>query len=161
MTRRRTLLVWALAAASGPLPGPESASDLQRASLGDPAVAALVVGCWHLRWAPDAPSREAVESPDSVRLRDEVVFGTRERLLAPATHPLGRRSTSGEDEPWEAHFVLNRWWVQDGSLRLRFSTGEGEEWNATLGLDPERITGVATGAPGRSTVSGQRIECSF
>lgn len=137
------LSTWCVLTGCGPRPGAETANDLQRASLGVPASAALVVGCWRLDWALDAGSRAAVgEVPDSIRLRDEVVFGTRERLLSPATQPTGRSATAGGVQPWEARFVVNRWWIEDGTLRLRFWNGEREEWNATLSVDSEELVGA-------------------
>jgi len=141
------------------------ASDLQPASLGEPATAALVVGCWYLRWegGPFGAGAPAGEAPDSVRLRDEVVFGTRERLVAPATHPTGRSADGRGVLPWEARFVLNRWWIEDGALRLRFSDGEREEWEATLGVTADELVGVVTfreDAAGAG-LTARRIECDF
>lgn len=167
-----SLAVWALlAACGGPTPGAERAGDLQPASLGDPATAALVVGCWFLQWGtgPGGDVADATELPDSVRLRDEVVFGSPERLVTPATHPRGRAATDGGVRPWEASYLLNRWWIDDALLRLRFSDGEREEWRAVLTVESDELTGVAQydgDAPRPAGtrqvgVRGTRLDCQF
>ena len=156
--------------ACGPRPGAERASDLRPASLGEPATAALVVGCWRLDWAVDAASRAvAGEVPDSVRLRDEIVFGTPDRLVTPATHPAGRTATRGARAPWESRFVVNRWRVEDGVLRLRFWDGEEDEWDVALGVDSNALVGAARlrvdpeprSGPVQAGLRGQRINCEF
>lgn len=156
--------------ACGPRPGAERASDLRPASLGQPATAALVVGCWALRWSVDAGSPPSSgESPDSIRLRDEVVFGTRERQVTPATHPSGRTANGSEPPPWEARYVVNRWWVEDGSLRIRFWDGERSEWNVALGIDRNDLVGTGRfeadpeppGGPVRAGLRASRIDCDF
>jgi len=162
------LLAWAAVLACGPRPGAEIASDLQPASLGVPATAALVVGCWSLDWA--LGSEETGGSvPDSVRFRDEVVFGTRERLVTPATHPSGRSASGASVPPWESRFVLNRWWIEDDALRIRFSDGEGQEWLAALSVDREDLAGAARyeasrpgpAGPVVADVRGRRITCAY
>lgn len=166
-----SLVACALIGACGSRPGAESASDLQLASLGEPAIAALVVGCWNLSWDP-GPGGSAARVgtlPDSVRLREEVVFGTRERLVSPATHPAGRAQNDAAVPPWEARFVVNRWWVDDDSLRVRFYDGERDEWNVTLGIDPGELLGSARyhsdpepgGGPVQAGVRAARIDCPF
>jgi hypothetical protein len=169
--KRLSLLAWAALLACGPRPGAENASDLQRASLGEPATAALVVGCWLLEWdlALSATGQAAAEVPDSVRLREEVVFATRERLVIPATHPNGRGATGTGEMPWEARYVLNRWWIEDDALRIRFSDGEREAWDVMLSIDRGDLTGSARHRadpepPQESTQAGiraVRITCNF
>jgi hypothetical protein len=104
-----------------------------------------------------------------VRLRDETVFGTRERLVAPATQPSGRSLDWREGPSWEAQYVLNRWWIEDGELRIRFSDGEGTEWNVAFAVDPQELLGVARHSgdpeppdgPLRSAVRAARFSCGF
>jgi len=165
-----SLLAWAALLSCGPRPGAETASDLRLASLGEPATAALVVGCWLFDWggASGAPS-VAGQLPDSVRFRDEVVFATRERLVAPATHPTGRGAVAGGEVPWEAHFVLNRWWIEDDALQIRFWDGESEEWNVTMGVSAGTLQGAARfraepdppGDPVQLGLMAVPIPCSF
>jgi len=165
-----TLVAWAAPQACGPRPGAETSSDLLRPSLGVPATAALVVGCWRLEWAMDTAVRRTVgEVPDSIRLRDEVVFGTRERLLSPATQPTGRSAAGVGPTPWEARYVVNRWWIEDSALRLRFWNGERDEWDATLEADSNELVGVARlkvdpkppGDPLQAGLTGSRIDCDL
>lgn len=159
---------WAVVSGCGPRPGAEDAGDLQRASLGEPATAALVVGCWVLTWDTGPEASALGQMPDSLRMRDEVVFGTRERLVTPVTHPSGRAGGTGE-APWEARFVLNRWWIEDDALRVRFSDGEREEWNVTLGVDTEELVGTARyqadprppDDPVQAGIRAGRIPCDF
>jgi hypothetical protein len=117
----------------------------------------------------DAASRRvAGEVPDSVRLRDEVVFGTPDRPVTPATRPEGRTPSSGASVPWESRFVVNRWRVDDGALLIRFWNGEADEWDVTLGVDSEELVGAARlavdpeprGGPIRAGLRGRRIDCS-
>jgi hypothetical protein len=71
--------------------------------------------------------------------------------------------------PWEAHFVLNRWWIEDGELRIRFSDGVAEEWDVALGIDREDLVGSALyaadreprGGPIQASLEAARIACSF
>lgn len=165
-----SLVAWCALAACGPPPAAETASDLQRASLGVPASAALVVGCWGLEWSVYGfPPSATGELPDSIRLRDEVVFGTRERLLSPATYPTGRSASGAGPEPWEARFVVNRWWIEDGALRLRFSDGEQDALNATLSVDSNDPVGSGRlrsdpdppGGDVQAGVRASRIDCAF
>jgi hypothetical protein len=174
VTKRLSPLACAVLLACGPRPGSERPSDLQLASLGEPATAALVVGCWELTWRVERASTTAVDRPmpampDSIRLREEVVFGSPERLVAPATHPLGRRSDGSGEVPWEARLVVNRWWMEGDSLRIRFSDGGDEEWSAALGTSRAGITGTGhhasdptpAGGATRADVTGRRIACDF
>jgi hypothetical protein len=171
-TKRLSLLAWAaLLVACGPRPGAETAADLQLASLGEPATAALVVGCWTLDWGGGvgrAPDGTGV-LPDSIRLRDEAVFATPERLVTPATHPTGRRAVDGGDTPWEMLYLLNRWWIDDEMLRLRFTDGERERWDVVMAVKAGQLTGAARyegeagPAGGRQDlgVGARRIDCAF
>lgn len=169
--KRSSLLAWVVLLACGPRPGAETASGLQRASLGEPATAALVVGCWLLEWNVSLPEVGLAggELPDSVRLRDEVVFATRERLVTPATHPTGRAQTETGEAPWEARYVLNRWWIEDDALRIRFSDGERAEWSVVLGIDSRELGGSAryradSAPPGATLQAGLRavtIPCDY
>lgn len=156
--------------ACGPPPGAERASDLRPASLGEPASAALVVGCWQLDWEMDAAARRTSgEAPDSVRLRDEVVFGTTDRVVTPATQPGGRAPTAGGPTPWESRFVVNRWRVDDGVLRIRFWDGEKDAWDVSLGVDSNELVGAARlrvdpeppGGPIQAGLRGHRIDCDL
>lgn len=166
-----SVLACAVLLACGPRPGAETASGLQRASLGEPAAAALVVGCWLLEWNVSVTwaGLAGGELPDSVRLRDEVVFATRERLVAPATHPNGRAPTGTGEVPWEARYVLNRWWIEDDALRIRFSDGERQEWSVVLDIDSRELVGSALyradpAPPGETVQAGLRavtIPCGF
>ena len=166
-----SLVAWAAYLGCGPRPGAETASDLQLASLGEPATAALVVGCWFFEWSSGPPGAESVtgELPDSVRFRDEVVFATRDRLVAPATHPTGRAAVDGREVPWEAHFVVNRWRIEDDALQIRFWDGEREEWNVSLGINAGALVGAALfradpeppGDPLQLGLSAVRIPCNF
>ena len=161
--------VGAAMAACGPPPGAERASDLRPASLGEPASAALVVGCWRVEWSMSATGPAVGEAPDSVRLRDEIVFGTPDRLVTPATQPEGRTPTRGGPTPWEARFVVNRWRIDDGVLRIRFWDGEDDEWEAALGVDSDELVGSARltvdpdppGGPIRAGLRAHRIACDL
>jgi hypothetical protein len=164
------IAVAAVTVACGPPPGAERASDLRPASLGEPASAALVVGCWRLEWAMDAAARASVgEAPDSVRLRDEVVFGTTDRLVTPATQPGGRAPAVGGDMPWESRFVVNRWRVDDGVLLIRFWDGEKDAWEVSLGVDSNELLGAGRlrvdpeppGGPVQAGLRGHRIDCDL
>lgn len=166
-----SLLAWGASLSCGPRPGAETASDLQLASLGEPATAALVVGCWFFEWSegPRGAASMTGALPDSVRFRDEVVFATRDRLVAPATHPTGRTVVAGSEVPWEAHFVVNRWWIEDDALQIRFWDGEREEWNVTLGINAGELVGAArfvtdpepAGDPLQLGLRAVRISCDF
>jgi hypothetical protein len=165
------VLVGSGALACTPPAGPRSASDLQPASLGVPATAALVVGCWSLGWQiePASAARSAGELPDSVRLRNEVVFATRERLVVPATHPTGRVGAGDDARPWEARFVLNRWWIEEDALRLRFSDGVQDTWQVGLAVDADELVGRARyegeasagETPKAADVRAARIDCEY
>ena len=103
--------------------------------------------------------------PDSILLRGGVVFGTRERLVNPATHPSGRQAgtttNDGGPEPWETRFRVNRWWVEDDSVRIKFS-GQARDWNVALGLSEEGLGGQAThGDENGASVSARRISCAI
>ncbi|MDH3207687.1 MAG: hypothetical protein OEO79_13880 [Gemmatimonadota bacterium] len=94
------------------------------------------------------------------------MFGTRERLVAPATHPNGRADGGAGEQSWEARFVVNRWWIEDDALQVRFSDGERAEWNVTLGVDTEEFVGNARyrrdpGGLGQAGVRATRIPCDF
>jgi len=167
---RLGIAVVVLSVACGPPPGAERASDLRPASLGEPASAALVVGCWRLAWAIDTAARAGVgETPDSVRLRDEVVFGTQERRVTPATQPAGRAMSVRGEVPWESRFVVNSWQVDDGVLRIRFWDGESDEWDVALGVDSNELVGAARlkvdpetpGGPVQAGLRGYRIDCDL
>jgi len=118
----------------------------------------------------DAAARAtAGEAPDSVRLRDEVVFGTSDRLVTPATQPVGRGPTGGGPTTWESRFVVNRWRIDGGVLRIRFWDGEKDEWNAALGVDSNELVGAARlevdpdppGGAVQAGVRGHRIDCDL
>ncbi len=158
--------------ACAPPAGPRSADDLQPAGLGTPALAGLFVGCWALTWELEGGVSAAPLAlvPDSVLLRDAVVFGTRERQVSPATHPSGRERVEGSTgpPPWETLYRVNRWWVEGESLQLRFSDGSREEWEVELGLEGDRLAGRAErtsegrrDAAPRALVRGSRIGCAF
>ena len=126
-------------------------------------MAGVFVGCWVMSWdiEPVDPDRRG-PLPDSVSLRDGVVFGTGERLVSPATHPAGRQAVGGGPDPWETRYRLNRWWVEEDSLRLRFSDGAADEWLVWLGERGEELVG--RGATGRrggpvARVRAAPIEC--
>lgn len=165
------VLVGSGALGCAPPAGPRSANELQPASLGVPATAALVVGCWSLSWRvePATAARSAGQLPDSVRLRNEVVFGTRERLIVPATHPTGRDGVGDEQRPWESRFVLNRWWIEEDALRLRFSDGERDAWQVGLAVDADELAGRARyegeasagETPSAAEVRAARIDCEY
>ena len=166
---RRRLWRWLLTAAvsvaaCSPPPAPQSVEDLQPASLGVPSLSALVLGCWAMTWSLDGPIPDAgLElTPDSVLLRGGVVFGSRERILSPAT----RLPSPGAAEPWESHFRVNRWWTDDDAVVMSFADGTGEEWNVSLSYSGDVLGGEAryskSGSPAdgtRATVRGERIEC--
>jgi len=118
----------------------------------------------------DAAARaSAGEVPDSVRLRDEVVFGTPDRLVTPATQPAGRVPKGGAPAPWESRFVVNRWRVDDGALRMRFWDGEKDEWEVALGVDSNELVGAARlrvdpeppGGSVQAGLRGYRIDCDL
>jgi len=169
--KRLGLSVCMVLVACGPTPGAERPGDLQPASLGEPARAALVVGCWSLDWGggPGRGPDGLAVLPDSVRLRDQVVFATRERQITPATHPDGRGVVGGREPAWETRYLLNRWWIEEDLLQVRFSDGEDDEWRVALTIESEDLSGVARyegdrPAPTESDelgVRGTRITCEF
>jgi hypothetical protein len=107
--------------------------------------------------------------PDSIRLRDQVVFATPERQITPATHPDGRRATDDDQTPWEALYRVNRWWIENDLLQMRFSDGEDETWRVAVTIDSDGLSGVArheggdaSPSPSREAgVRASRIPCEF
>lgn len=107
--------------------------------------------------------------PDSIRLREGAVFGSGERLVTPATHPSGREPAPGASElPWESRYRLNRWWVEDGRLAIRFAEGDREVWIVRLQLEGNGLEGEAAHeqAPSgererQAEVRASRIACQF
>ncbi|HUF76649.1 MAG TPA: hypothetical protein VMM35_10240, partial [Longimicrobiales bacterium] len=98
----------------------------------------------------------AAALPDSVSLRDGIVFGTGERLVSPATHPAGREASGPVGgASWEARYRINRWWVEGDSLRLRFSDGARDEWLLWLGEEGEGLVG--RGSRGRRAGPEARV----
>jgi hypothetical protein len=155
-------------AACGPPPRPQTVEDLQPASLGAPAVSALVVGCWAMSW--DLESGVGVTgpelTPDSVLLRGGAVFGSRERILSPATHPEGRTPRAGSRLPWEVRFRVNRWWTDGDTVVMSFSDGEKQEWRVSLDYSEGGLAGRAeySDMAGHenvlASVRGARIPCA-
>lgn len=127
----------------------------------------ILSGCWALTWQAEG-DRLAAE-PDSIRLREGAVFGSGERLVTPATHPSGREPAPGTSEiPWESRYRLNRWWVEDGRLAIRFAEGERDVWILRLRLEGDGLQGDAShertpsGERGRQAeVRASRIACQF
>ncbi len=157
------------ASACSPPPQPRSARDLEPADLGAPEVSALVVGCWSLEWTVDGrpDPRGAELTPDSVSLRAGATFGSRERIVSPATRPEGRSrpSLAGGPRPWETRFRVNRWWTEGEALTMRFSDGERAEWLVSLDYASDGLSGEASyrdrgdGSTAEARVRGARISC--
>jgi len=169
------LLALALLASAGCAP-PGSGGTGDRvapARLTSPYASGLYVGCWAMTWSlrGAAPGDGAPELPDSISLRTGAVFGTTERLVSPATHPTARVRADGAvggAAPWESVYRLNRWWVEDEALHLRFSDGGEDAWLVRLREADGVLEGegwrAARAEPGErpgASVRAARIGCDF
>lgn len=144
------------------------------ATLSDGSLNARAPGCWVLAWAlpADARTMEGVELPDSISLADPPLFGTRGRLVTPATHPEGRGfdREAGSTEPptWEMRYRSNRWWVEGEIVEIVFTEETSAFWSLRLALDGEALRGAAgfyeregSARSLTASVAAHRMTCGF
>jgi len=135
---------------------------------------AQVVGCWALTWEAtvDAAQEKLMAVPDSISLDDGPLFGTRGRLVSPATHPNGRGFGDEQSSPgpqtWEQRYRVNHWWVDGDMVEIEFSEDETAFWALRLDLQGGALKGSASyyerrGGEGElgASVDARRFTCGL